>query len=148
MYYARVLGALVVTGLGIAAIVLARGLPYHSDFGPGPGFLPTWIGYVLAVCGGLVTFQELRARRDGQAFFRERTVVAVKVLVAIALAFVLIPFLGFSIAFGLFMLAAMRILGTHRWWACGSAAIVTMLAIHQVFAGWLGIPLPGGLVGF
>jgi hypothetical protein len=148
VYFAKVLGALVVTGLGITVVALARQLPYHADFGPGPGFLPTWIGYVLAVCGAIVTLQELRAPRTGDAFFRERTVIAVRVLVAIALAFLLIPFLGFSIAFGLFMLATMRILGTHRWWACGGAAVVTVLGVHQVFAGWLGIPLPGGLIGW
>lgn len=148
MYHARVVGALFVLGLGVAVIVLAGQLPYHSDFGPGPGFLPTWIGYVLAVCGVVVTVQEVRAPRTGDAFFQPRTVIAVKVLVAIAVAFLLVPLAGFSIAFGLFMLAAMRILGTHRWWACGSAAALTMVSVHQVFGQWLGIPLPGGIVGW
>lgn len=148
MYYARVLGALAVLGLGLALIVLARQLPYAADFGPGPGFLPTWIGYVLVAAGAVVTFQELRAPRTGEQFFRDRTVVAVKVLVAIVVAFVAIPFLGFSVTFGVFMLAAMRILGTHRWWACGSGALVTTFAVHQVFGTWLSIPLPGGLIGW
>lgn len=148
MYFARVLGALFVTGLGIAVIVLAWQLPYHSDFGPGPGFLPTWIGYVLVIFGSIVTIQEVRAPRTGEAFFRERTVIAVNVLVALALAFVVVPLLGFAITFGLFMLVTMRLLGTHRWWACGSAGFVTALSVHQVFGGWLGIPLPGGFIGW
>lgn len=148
MYHARVLGGLAVLALGIAVIILSRQLAYHSDYGPGPGFLPTWIGYVLTVCAVAVTLQELRAPRTGERFFRPRTVVAVKLLLAIAVAFLLIPLVGFSIAFGLLMLVAMRLLGGHRWIACGGGALVTMVGVHQVFAHWLDIPLPGGLVGW
>ena len=50
MWHAKVFSGLAVLGLGIAVIFFSRQLPYHSDYGPGPGFLPTWIGYVLAAC--------------------------------------------------------------------------------------------------
>ena len=50
MWHARVFGGLAVLALGIAVIFFSRQLPYHSDYGPGPGFLPIWIGYVLATC--------------------------------------------------------------------------------------------------
>lgn len=148
MYRARVVAALFVLGLGVAVIVLARQLPYHSDFGPGPGFLPTWIGAVLVIAGAVAAVQELRERRTDEPFFRPRTIVAVKVLVAIVIAYLLVPLAGFAVTFGMFMLAAMRILGTHRWWACASAAAVTIVGVHQVFGQWLGIPLPGGVIGW
>ena len=50
MWHARVFSGLTVLALGIAVIFFSRQLPYDSDYGPGPGFLPTWIGYVLAAC--------------------------------------------------------------------------------------------------
>ena len=49
MWHARVFGGLAVLALGIAVIFFfARQPRTYLDYGPGPGFLPTWIGYVLA----------------------------------------------------------------------------------------------------
>ena len=47
---ARISG-FVVTGLGVAASILARNLPAQTGFGLGPAFLPFWTGIVLAACG-------------------------------------------------------------------------------------------------
>lgn len=133
--------------LGIAVIVLSRRLPYRSDYGPGPGFLPTWIGYVLAACAAVVTVQELRAPPAGE-LFGPRTELAVKVLVAIAVTLLLVPVLGFAVAFALFIAVTMRMTGRHPWVACGCAAAVVAVGIHVVFGRWLTIPLPTGLVGW
>jgi len=137
-----------VLALGMAVILFSRQLPYHSDYGPGPGFLPMWIGVVLVICSLIVTVQELRAENKGESFFQPRTRMAVKVLVVIAIAFLLFPLLGFSVGFGLFICATMRLMGGHRWVTCGVAAIVTAVGIHYLFGHWLDIPLPTGLVGW
>ncbi len=134
--------------LGTAVIFFARQLPYHSDYGPGPGFLPTWIGVVLVLCSLVVTAQELRAPNTGETFFQPRTKMAVKVLVVIAVTFLLFPLVGFSVGFGLFIGATMRLMGSHRWVTCGLAAIITAVGIHYLFGHWLEIPLPTGLVGW
>ncbi len=134
--------------LGMAVIFFARQLPYHSDYGPGPGFLPTWIGVVLVLCSLVVTAQELRAPNTGETFFQPRTKMAVKVLVVIAVTFLLFPLVGFSVGFGLFIGATMRLMGSHRWVTCGLAAIITAVGIHYLFGHWLEIPLPTGLVGW
>ncbi len=148
MWHARVIGGVSVLALGVAVIVCARQLPYHSDYGPGPGFLPLWIGVVLVLCSLVVTVQELRTANTGESFFQPRTRMAVKVLAVIAGAFLLFPFLGFSVGFGLFILTTMRLMGKHRWVACGVAAVVTAVGIHYLFGQWLDIPLPTGLVGW
>jgi hypothetical protein len=137
-----------VLALGMAVIFFSRQLPYHSDYGPGPGFLPMWIGVVLVICSMIVTVQELRAANKGETFFQPRTRMAVKVLVVIAIAFLLFPLLGFSVGFGLFICATMRLMGGHRWVTCGVAAVVTAVGIHFLFGHWLDIPLPTGLVGW
>jgi putative tricarboxylic transport membrane protein len=134
--------------LGVAVIFFASQLPYHSGYGPGPGFLPFWIGMVLAICSGIVTVQEMRTPKALETFFQPRTRMAVKVLALIAATFLLFPLVGFSVGFGLFICASMRMMGTHRWIRCGVAAIVTAVSIHFLFGHWLDIPLPTGWVGF
>ncbi len=148
MWRARVAFGVVVLLIGMATVLAARQLPYQSDYGPGPGFLPTWIGYVLLACGAIVTLQEYRAGDRNLAFFQPRTRLAVKVLAAIAAAFLLIPLLGFSVSFGLFILVGMRLLGAHRWYTTGAVALVMAVGIHYLFGLWLDIPLPTGLVGW
>ena len=148
MWQARVFGGVAVLALGIATIFFSHQLPYHSDYGPGPGFLPTWIGVVLVLCSLVVTAQELRAANLGETFFQPRTRMAVKVLVVIAVTFLLFPLLGFSVGFGLFICATMRLMGRHRWVTCAVAAAVTTVGIHFLFGHWLDIPLPTGLVGW
>jgi putative tricarboxylic transport membrane protein len=148
MWLARVFGGATVLALGLAVVFFARQLPYHSDYGPGPGFLPTWIGYVLVLCSLVVIVQELRTADTGATFFQPRTRLAIKVLMVIAIAFLLFPLLGFSVGFGLFICATMRLMGGHRWVTCGVAAIVTAVGIHYLFGHWLDIPLPTGLVGW
>jgi len=148
MWHARVFGGVAVLVLGTVVIFFAGQLPYHSGYGPGPGFLPTWIGYVLVICSIVVTAQELRAKDTGGTFFQPRTRMAVKLLVVIAITFLLFPLLGFSVGFGLFIGATMRLMRGHRWVMCGVAAIVTAVSIHFLFGHWLDIPLPTGLIGW
>jgi len=149
MWHARVIGGAVVVLLGVATILLAGQLPYHATtYGPGPGFLPTWIGYVLTICGLIVTIQELRTPNQGETFFQPRTRMAVKVLLVIAAAFLVIPWLGFAVGFGLFIGVTMRVMGNHGWITCALAAVVTLVGIHYLFGQWLDIPLPTGLVGW
>ncbi len=148
MWLANVVGGGAVVALGIAVVLLSLRLPYHSDYGPGPGFLPTWIGYALVGCAVVVTLRALRAQSKRGAFFQPGTRLGIKILMAIAVTFLLFPLLGFSVGFGLFMGAAMRLMGRHRWIMCALAGIVTAVGIHFLFGRWLDIPLPTGQVGW
>ncbi len=148
MWYGRVFGGAAVLALGIVVVLLSRRLPYHSEYGPGPGFLPTWIGYVLVACAIVETVQALRAPDKGDTFFQPRTRMVATIVVLIGVAFLLFPLLGFSVGFGLFIGVTMRVMGTHRWVTCGFAAIATAVGIHYLFGHWLDIPLPTGLVGW
>ena len=49
MRVAETIAALCVTLLGVITIALARQLPYQAEYGPGPGFLPLWLGATLVV---------------------------------------------------------------------------------------------------
>ena len=148
MWFADLLGGVIVLLLGLAVIFFSRQLPYMSEYGPGPGFLPLWIGIGITGCAIVVILKVLKRQDKIGAFFRPQTKMGVSVLVQIAIAILLIPILGFSVALGLFAGVTMRTMGKHRWVSCGLTAVVTGVSIHYIFAHWLSIPLPTGLIGW
>lgn len=148
MRVADFIAAVVVLLMGIGIICFSWGLPYMTEFGPGPSFLPRWIGIGLAVSATVVLMNLLRKHEKAGTFFQAKTREAAKMLGIIVVTFLLLPLLGFSIAFALFSAASMRIMGRHGWVACGLTAIGIGIGIRVVFAQWLSIPLPTGILGW
>lgn len=149
MRLADLIGGVVVLLLGVAVVFFSWQLPYMSEYGPGPGFLPLWIGFGIIGCAVVVIIKILRKQdKTGAFFFKPRTKMGVSVLIQIVIAFLLLPLLGFSIGLGLFIGVSMRTMGKHRWISCGITAVVTAIAIHYIFTHWLSIPLPTGMIGW
>jgi putative tricarboxylic transport membrane protein len=148
MWLADLIGGLVVLLLGLAVVFFSWQLPYKSEYGPGPGFLPLWIGFGIIGCAIVVIIKILRKQDKTGPFFKARTKMGVSILIQIAITFLLLPLLGFSIALGLFVGVSMRTMGKHRWIPCGLTAFVTVICIHFIFGHWLSIPLPTGIVGW
>jgi putative tricarboxylic transport membrane protein len=148
MRHADLIGGVVVLILGLAVIYFSSELEYYSEFGPGPGFLPLWIGVVLIGCAIFGMINLLRKHDKMGTFFKPRTKLGLRVLIIIFIAFLLLPLLGFSIGLALLVGITMRIMGKHRWVSCSLTAVVTAICIHLVFISWLTIPLPQGLIGW
>jgi hypothetical protein len=148
MRLADLVGGVVVLILGLAVILFSSQMEYYSEFGPGPGFLPLWLGVVLIGCAVFVIVNVLRKHDRIGAFFKPRTKLGLQVLVITFIAFLLLPFLGFSIGLALFVGTTMRVMGKHRWVSCSLTAVVTAICIHLIFISWLTIPLPRGLIGW
>ena len=134
--------------LGMAAGYFSWPLVYFSEFGPGPGFLPLWIGISIAGFAIVVIFNILRKHEKVGVFLKPRTREGFKLLLIIIATFFLLPLLGFSIGFGLFAGITMRVMGRHGWVSCGLAAVGIAIGIRYVFGHWLSIPLPKGIVGW
>jgi putative tricarboxylic transport membrane protein len=148
MWLADLIGGVVVLLLGLAIVFFSRQLPYMSEYGPGPGFFPLWVGLGIIGCAIVVIINVLKKQDKTGVFFKPRTKMGVSILIQIAIAFLLLPLLGFSIGLGLFVGVSMRTMGKHHWISCGLTAVVTAIAIHYIFAHWLSIPLPTGIVGW
>ena len=148
MRIADFIGGVVVLILGLAAIYFSSQLEYYSEFGPGPGFLPLWIGISIAGFAIVVIFNILRKHEKVGAFLKTRTREGFKLLLIIIATFFLLPLLGFSIGFGLFAGITMRVMGKHSWIACSLTAVGIAIGIRYVFGHWLNIPLPAGVVGW
>ncbi len=148
MRLADLIGGAVVLLLGLAVIYFSSQLEYHSEFGPGPGFLPLWVGISITVFATVLIFNIVRKHEKVGAFLKPRTREGFKLLLIIIATFLLLPLLGFSIGFGLFAGGTMRIMGRHGWIVCVLTAIGIAIGIRYVFGYWLGIPLPTGVVGW
>ncbi len=148
MRLADFIAAVVVLALGLAVTLFSFQLSYMSEFGPGPGFLPRWVGIGITVCGLVILAQVLKKKRKAGEFFKPGTKMGVKILIEIIVTFLFFPVLGFSIALGIFTGVAMRTMGRHRWISCGLTAVVTAICVHFLFGHYLDIPLPEGMTGF
>jgi len=148
MRLAEVTGGIVLLLLGMAIFFFSMELPYMSEYGPGPGFLPRWLSFALVVCSAGVLVQLLRKRKKDEPFFKPRTREGVKVLGLIVVNFLFLPLLGFSIVLALFTGITMRVMGRHSWVLCGLTALGVAIGIHLIFIQWLTIPLPEGIVGW
>lgn len=148
MRVADLLGGMVVLLFGLSVVFFSMQLPYTSEYGPGPGLLPLWLGVGLAGCAIAILLKAFKNRDRGEAFFKPRTRVGIQMLAMIVVAFLLLPFLGFSIGLALFTAASMRIIGKHGVLLCALTFLGTAICVHFMFGEWLSIPLPTGILGW
>jgi putative tricarboxylic transport membrane protein len=149
MWHANIIAGVAVFLLGLATTIAAwLTLPYTGDFGPGPGFLPLWLGITLTVCSVPVIVTDLRVKAKSEKLFRPETAKCLQVLILVVTVFLSLPVLGFSAGLALITGAGMRIMGKHSWLSCAITVIGTAICIHYLFGQWLGIPLPKGLIGW
>jgi putative tricarboxylic transport membrane protein len=143
--------ALLVFGVGYAVIAW-RAYPYWSSTGPGSGFLPVWVGAVMAALALLLVLSGFRRRPatvpeagwlpEGRGLVRLVVVVA-----AIALFAAVMDYVGMIFGSALFLLGVLRFLERFPWpWAIGIAVGVAGL-IYGVFTYWLQVPFPTSPLG-
>ncbi len=139
-----------VIGLGLAlwAFLESRKFDYMTEFTPGPGFLPFWLGVILTICAIPIIIASVRNTDKSGNFFQPETVKCVKVLILIIAVYLILPVLGFSVSLALITAGGMRLMGKHSWVSCAVTVIVTAVCIHYLFGQWLSIPLPGGMIGW
>ncbi len=149
MRHANIIAGVAIFLLGIATTLLSwLTLPYSGEFGPGPAFLPFWLGITLTVSAIPIIITDLRNKDKSEKLFRPETVKCVKVLILIVTVFLILPVFGFSTGLALITAGGMRIMGKHSWISCLMTAVGTAVCIHYLFGQWLSIPLPKGIIGW
>ncbi len=148
MRVADLAGAVVVLLFGCAIAFFASRLPYEAEYGPGPGFVPLWIGIALAACGAWLTIRNItrRVRSEG-TFVQPKTGQVLFIFVTLLVTFVLFPLLGLASSLGLFTGFTMRATGRHRWALVAFVTVITTVAVRIIFGHFLDIPLPKGYLG-
>ena len=78
---------------------------------------------------------------------KERGRQLVTVVVALVVAVLLVPLLGFLVSFFLLSLFISAIVERRRWIPSLIVSAVAVAAVYGIFVGFLGVPLPTGLIG-
>lgn len=141
--------ALLVFAVGYSGAAL-RWYAYWGDTGPGPGFLPAWLGGAMAVLAALLLVGASRTRDPGGPWLPAggRLLRLFIVLAATAAFVALLPVVGMILGSGLFLVGILRFLERYPWWeTLGIAAGVAVLN-YVVFTYWLRVPFPVGVLGF
>jgi putative tricarboxylic transport membrane protein len=149
------IAALCVTLLGITTIALSRQLPYEAEYGPGPGFLPFWLGVTFVVLSVFLLRSALKlpahpepADDDAHSrsgFFQFAPGAFTPWLIffistiAVSLVF---ERLGFAVSIGLFMLVTMRWVARQSWPSTIAFALATPVTLYLAFVRILMVPLP------
>ncbi len=151
MSKAEVTAAGLVLALGISLLGAALGFPFLSAGTPGPGFLPVLISVGIIVSGLALLAGALRGSRIVE---KPRWPSLAGwwhvglMLVAMAAVFLFLEELGFLIATTLFMAVMIYALGDRSWRMLLIVPPLSAVALYVVFAVWLRVPLPKGLITF
>jgi hypothetical protein len=78
---------------------------------------------------------------------RDRSRQLVTVVVALVVAVLLVPLLGFLGSFFLLSLFISAVVERRRWIPSLIVSFLAIAAVYGVFVGFLGVPLPTGLIG-
>jgi hypothetical protein len=147
-------GELVLAGffglLGLWWVLGALALPYWSGFAPGPGFLPLWLGGALLAL--VLAFVALGRRAPTPVpesdatptSDRKPAVIAASLLACIGG----IELAGFAVPTFAYLVFLLAVVERRPWPGAAAIAAATTLALHLIFAVWLGVPLPRGPWGF
>ena len=139
--------------LAFSVAFAAGALKHYSwwgDEGPGPAFLPFWLGLLMAVLAALLLARSLRERERGEEWLpRGRGLRDLLAVLGATVAYVaLLRFTGMVLGTALFLFVLVRFLGGHRWRVCVAVAGAAAGFNYLVFAHWLRVPLPEGPFGF
>jgi putative tricarboxylic transport membrane protein len=148
----ELISGLSIAAFGIYVVIAASRLTYVSEYGgPGPGFLPLWLGLGLFLVASVLIALNLFGSPEGSSSeARSRAGVgrALSGWFGLIVAIALLPSLGFTLSFGLLTVFMLYVVDRRSLWVTFTVALGVMLGFHIVFAFALGVPLPVGPFGF
>ena len=139
--------------LAFSLAFVAGGLkyyPYWSEEGPGSGFLPAWLGGVMAALAMVMLLRRPNAAHaavdwvpHGEGARRVLVLLAASVLYV-----ALLKVLGMIVASALYLAFVMRYFERHAWWLIALVTFLAAAANWLVFVHWLKVPFPVSPLGF
>jgi putative tricarboxylic transport membrane protein len=135
--------------LALAVIWRSFLMPIGSLSKPGPGFLPLFVGILLALLSSALWIEAgLRKSSLERVHFLTgegqwlSALLTVGSLLAYAL---LLEFLGFIICALLLLFFLFWVVGKQKWWVAFIGTVLVTLFSHLLFKVALDVQLPGGL---
>jgi putative tricarboxylic transport membrane protein len=146
----RIAGAgLLALGVAFSAGALKQ-YDYWGPNGPGPAFLPFWLGLAMAVLAAALLIGAVRAADPGDAWLPRGEGLRRLVLVfgATTALVALLNVVGMVVATLLFLIGLFRFLDRQPWPLTVAVAAAIAGLNFLVFTYWLRVPMPVGLFGF
>ena len=147
----ELLSGICLGAFGAYVSIEALNLPYVSEFGPGPGFFPLWIGVGLSLLSLLLILANFFALTADESRERQSRLSIGRALVGwsgLILAIGLLQWLGFGLSLALLTLFLILVLERRPLWTALSVAIGLALGFHVIFVLALGLSLPSSPWGF
>jgi putative tricarboxylic transport membrane protein len=142
------LAGLSLVGMGIFIIQRSLQLDYVNEYGPGPGFLPLWIGIgFVALAFSLVVTTVLRTASPEEGEWNKvgRALAAWGGLIV---ATALLNRLGFILSFTILTLFLVFVLDRRPLLASLAVAVGSAFGFYLIFSVALRVSLPVGPWGF
>jgi hypothetical protein len=130
------------------------GLPYWSDYAPGPGFLAVWIAGLGVLLSVLLLTRKNRADSAPIEIDTPEPDLAaeaggvrrvVTTIIALFATLVGMPLIGLRATTAAFMLFMLLIVLRRNWISSVAATAITVAIVHVVFVHWLQIDIAGSL---
>ena len=151
------LGWLIATAIMLVICIVtgwqSNMLALFDRLGPGPGFFPFWLSAIGTVLCLAILAQIIRTpanpAQTARVFPTGQDRAAVyAVLTCLVLPPLLMDFLGYRLAVGLFGAVLLTALGERRWWAIVLFGAGAGWGTFYLFNNLLDVVLPTGLLGF
>ncbi|MDP1991732.1 MAG: tripartite tricarboxylate transporter TctB family protein [Syntrophales bacterium] len=141
---------LVLSGL---VIWTAMEMPPSATFGPGAGFLPSWLGVLLAVLATILVVSAWRsqtAEKEKSSVFpgKQALIAITSVLIGLAVYIFLIDILGYLVDTFLFVMFLVKVVEREKWPLALMVAVGTTAGLFITFQILLKITLPSNMLGF
>jgi hypothetical protein len=146
----RIAGAaLLVLGIAFSAGALTH-YAYWGENGPGPAFLPFWLGLAMAVLASILLLGAVRSGDPGEPWLPRGEGLRRLVLVfGISVALVaLLKVLGMAVGTVLFLVVLLRGLDRQPWHVTVAVSLAVAAVNYLIFIHWLKVPMPVGVLGF
>ncbi|ACL20111.1 tripartite tricarboxylate transporter TctB family protein [Desulfitobacterium hafniense] len=129
-------------------------LEYSSNFGPGPGFMPFWIGMAMLLCCAIIAWNiykkyfKLQAENDEKLFRASQMSRVFLMILLIIVVGILFPMVGAIPVMAVYMVYVLRFMGKHTWKKSILITIGFLAAVYLLFEKFLNVPLPLGIFSF
>lgn len=138
--------------LFFASYVIVQGLAYKywKETAPGPGFVPFWLGVILAVCSVLLLLGTLSPSANNAPWLPDaRMAKQIGFVVGVSVVTTLLTYvIGMVLASGLYMAAVLFYLEPDKKKLNTVISILTPVLVWLLFWVWLRVPMPKSPLGF
>jgi hypothetical protein len=145
----QLVAGLVVAAIGAFALIAGWGLDFGALRRPGPGFFPLSLSVLLIAAGIAIAWRAAASVLAGRGepwpdrAGARRVVTMIAALSAMTLFFESLGFVACAAGVTFVML---RFVGGRGWVTSAVFGVVLAACLYLIFARWLGVDLPAGIL--